>query len=464
MAVATPEPGSFRDNKGRIYYVGDRVFRTITPAGIADFEAVRATGLVDELVGAGLLIAENRVDVKLLGESAADASLVIEHPRLPYISYPYEWSFEALKTAALAHLELHQKALRKNVTLSDATAFNVQFRGAKPVFIDSLSLRMYDEGEFWAGHRQFCEQFINPLLLRSVLGVPHNAWYRGAIEGISAQELGNILPWRSRFSWNILTHVFLQARLQRASGSAQKAAQQAGTRKLAKIGFEQILHGLQRWISKLEPRKSGATVWQNYSSDNSYVDIETERKRDFVQKFIENAAPELVFDIGCNTGDYSILALEHGARRAVGFDFDHGALDHAFRRARELDVDFLPLHLDAANPSPSQGWMQKERQGLLQRARGDAVLALAVVHHLAISKNLPLPEVLGWIIDIAPQGVIEFVPKQDPMVQRLLSLREDIFASYDEESFREAIGAGARIVNSSIVSSSGRTLYWYDRR
>lgn len=464
MAAAIPEPGSFRDNKGRIYYVGDRVFRTIMPAGIEDFDAVRATGLIDELVEAGLLIPEIPVDKSLLGDCAADARLVLEHPRLPLISYPYEWSFEALKAAALAHLELHQKALQKNVTLSDATAFNMQFRGTKPLFIDSLSLRIYEEGEFWAGHRQFCEQFVNPLLLRSVLGVPHNAWFRGAMEGISAEELSHLLPWRSRFSWNILTHVFVQARLQSASGSADKAAQRAKTRKLAKIGFEQILHTLQRWISKLEPRKSGATVWQNYANDNSYVDNETERKRDFVTEFIRSVEPELVFDIGCNTGDYSILALESGARRAVGLDFDHGALDYAFRRARELDVDFLPLHLDAANPSPSQGWMQKERQGLMQRARGDGVLALAVVHHLAISKNLPLPEILDWIIEIAPQGVIEFVPKSDPMVQRLLSLREDIFPDYNEESFRDSIAARARVVNSSMVSSSGRALYWYDRR
>lgn len=464
MATATSEPGSFRDNKGRIYYLGDRVFRTVAPVGVADFEAVRATGLVDELVAAGLLIREDRADKALLGDSAAAASLVIEHPRLPYVSYPYEWSFEGMKAAALAHLELHQKALQKNVTLSDATAFNMQFRGTKPVFIDSLSLRMYDEGEFWAGHRQFCEHFVNPLLLRSVLGVPHNAWFRGAMEGISAEELSQLLPWRSRFSWNILTHVFLQARLQRASGSADKAAKRAETRRLAKIGFEQILHTLHRWISKLEPRKSGATVWQNYANDNSYVDSETEHKRDFVAEFIRNVKPELLFDIGCNTGDYSFLALESGARHAVGLDFDHGALDFAFRRASDLDVDFLPLHLDAANPSPSQGWMQKERQGLMQRARGDGVLALAVVHHLAISKNLPLQEVLDWIVGIAPKGVIEFVPKHDPMVQRLLSLREDIFPGYSEESFRDSIAARARVVKSSVVSSSGRALYWYDRR
>lgn len=463
MAAATPEPGSFRDNKGRIYYADDRVFRTVMPDGAVDFEAVRATGIVDELVEAGLLIGEKRVDKSVLGKSAAGSTLVIEHPRLSFVSYPYEWPFAALKTAALTHLELHIKALQKNVTLSDASAYNIQFRGARPVFIDSLSLRMYEDGEFWVGHRQFCEQFVNPLLLRSVLGVPHNAWFRGAMEGIGAEELRKILPWRSRLSLNILTHVFIQARLQRASGSAEKA-KRASSRKLPKIGFEHMLHGLRRWISTLEPRKDNATVWQNYARDNSYIDDEARHKRNFVSEFVASVAPDLIFDIGCNTGDYSILALESGARHVVGFDFDQGALDHAYRRARERDLDFLPLHLDAANPSPSQGWMQQERHGLLQRARGDGVIALAVVHHLAISRNLPLREVVDWIIDCAPQGVIEFVPKADPMVQRLLSLREDIFRDYDEESFRDCLNTRVRIVKSKVVSSSGRTLYWYDRR
>lgn len=461
MTAAVAETGSFRDHRGRIYYVEDRVLRTVMPVAMDDFNFVRATGLVDDLVDKGLLIGETRVDKALVADNAAE--IVIEHPRLPFVSYPYEWSFPALRSAALLHLDLQLEALKKDVTLTDATAYNVQFRGARPVFIDSLSLRRYVDGEFWAGHRQFCEQFVNPLLLHSKLGVPHNAWFRGALEGIPANELSKLLPWHSRLSWNVLTHVVMQARLQNASGQSDAAVDKAKGRKLPRIGFEQILYGLRRWIQKLEPKKGDATVWQEYAHDNSYVDDEVEKKRAFVAEFVRSIEPGLLFDIGCNTGDYSVLSLESGAGYVVGFDFDVGALDHAFRRAERDGLDFQPLLLDAANPSPAQGWLERERQGLEGRARGDAVIALAVVHHLAIAKNLPLQQVLGWIMAMAPRGIIEFVPKSDPMVQRLLSLREDIFADYDEESFRSIVAAQARIVTSSVVSASGRTLYWYDR-
>lgn len=438
------------------------MLRTVMPVAVDDFRFVRGTGLVDDLVAEGLLIGEQQVDSALLEHEVA--SLVLEHPRLPFVSYPYEWSFAALKSAALLHLDLQLKALQRGVTLTDANAYNVQFRGARPVFIDSLSLRKYADGEYWAGHRQFCEQFVNPLLLRSVLGVPHNAWFRGELEGIAAGELSKLLPWRSRFSWNILTHVIMQARLQNSSGQSDAAVERAKARKLPKIGFEQILHGLRRWVQKLEPRKRGATVWQEYAHDNSYVGDEVTHKRGFVADFVSATKPGILFDIGCNTGDYSVLALESGARYVVGFDFDIGALECAFKRAERDGLDFQSLLLDAANPSPSQGWLEQERQSLSMRARGDAVIALAVVHHLAIARNLPLQQVVGWIMDMAPHGVIEFVPKSDPMVQRLLHLREDIFPHYDEESFRSIVEARARIVKTAVVSASGRTLYWYDRQ
>jgi len=463
MTTVAPEPGSFRDHRGRVFYVDDRVLRTVMPVAIDDFEFVRSSGLVDDLIADGLLVEESRADEALLGRAGADAALILEHPRIPFVSYPYEWSFAALKAAALLHLELHQRALRKNVTLTDASAYNIQFLGARPLFIDSLSLRKYVDGEFWAGHRQFCEQFINPLLLRSVVGLSHNAWFRGALEGISADELSRVLPWHSRLSWNILTHVFMQSRLQSSSSHSEAAVERARSRKLKKIGFEEILYGLHRWISRLQPKSRDATVWQDYALDNSYVDDEVARKRAFIADFVSGVTPGLLFDIGCNTGDYSVLALESGAGYVVGFDFDTGALDHAFRRAQRDNLNFLSLHMDAANPSPSQGWMQHERRGFGERVQGDAIIALAVVHHLAISKNLPLDQVVDWIISMAPQGVIEFVPKSDPMVQRLLSLREDIFADYDEESFRSIVGTRARIIKSSDVSSGGRTLYWYER-
>lgn len=462
MTLTGVESGSFRDPRGRIHYVGDRVLRTVMPIAADDFDFVRSSGLIEQLQQEGKLIDERRVDAATLGGFAQSAEYVLEHPRLPFVSYPYEWSFRALQAAALLHVDVQQAALARNVALTDATAYNVQFIGPKPLFIDSLSFRRYTDGEYWAGHRQFFEQFVNPLVLRAYTGVAHNAWYRGSLEGISAEDLGRVLPWRSRLSWNVLTNVFMQARLQQSS-SASEAASKASKGKLPKIGFEQMLHSMRKWIASLEPRTKTASVWQDYAIDNSYADAEAQKKRQFVADFVQSVRPGLLFDVGCNTGDYSVVALENGASLVVGFDFDHGALDFGYQRAVEGKLDFLPLHLDAANPSPEQGWQQVERMGLQRRTQGDAVIGLALIHHLAIAKNLPLNDVLGWLTAMAPQGVLEFVPKPDPMVQRLLQLREDLFVDYDQSSFENYLRTHARIVRHETVSASGRTLYWFDR-
>ena len=463
MNHVAAEAGSFRDRRGRVFDVDGRIYRSVMPVAVNDYDFVRSTGLIDDVVRDRMLVAESRVDRSVLNGQGDDASFVLEHPRIPFISYPYEWSFSALKVAALFHLDLQLRALSKDVTLTDASAYNIQFDGPDPIFIDSLSFRRYEDGEFWGGHRQFCEQFVNPLLLRSVLGVPHNAWYRGSLEGISARELSQVLPWRSRLSWNTVTNVFMQAWLQRSASASETALETTRTKKLPKIGFEQMLRGLRRWIAGMEPRSDGKSEWQDYARDNSYADEEAPQKRQFVADFVATTKPGLIFDLGCNTGDYSALALQTGAKRAVGFDFDQGALDLAYARARCESLNFLPLHLDAANPSPEQGWLQKERQGLARRAKGDAVLALALVHHLVITHNIPMDTVLEWITSMAPHGIIEYVPKADPMVQRLLQLREDLFDDYEQENFESLLAAHGRIVKSQPVSSSGRTLYNFER-
>lgn len=369
-----------------------------------------------------------------------------------------------MKAAALLQLDLHVAALEDGVTLSDASAYNVQFRGATPVFIDTLSFRRYRDGEFWLGHRQFCEQFLNPLLLRAKLGVPHNAWYRGALEGIAAHELAALLKARHKLSWNVLTHVVLPAAFQARGSAANDAARQVRERKLPLPAFRHMLRELRRWIERLEPLDTGRTVWADYATRTSYRPEEARAKRAFVAEFAAAVRPRQLWDVGCNVGDYAQAALEAGAGCAIGFDADHGALERAFARASAERLDFLPLYLDAANPAPAQGWAQFERHGLAQRARADAVLALALVHHLAIGRNVPLPAVVDWLVGLAPRGVVEFVPKDDPMVQSLLRLREDVFDAYREDAFASALGARAAIVRTDAVSSTGRRLYWFERR
>jgi ribosomal protein L11 methylase PrmA len=236
-----------------------------------------------------------------------------------------------------------------------------------------------------------------------------------------------------------------------------------GRVRLPLAAFRRILLGLRDWIASLEPRDRGKTVWRDYAHSNSYSSDEARAKARFVGEFAAATRPALLFDLGCNSGEYSKAALAAGARLAIGFDFDAGALERAYVRARAERLELLPLHLDATNPSPSQGWAQHERKGLRERGPADGVLALAFVHHLAVAKNVPLDFVVEWVVDLGRAGVIEFVPKADPMVGELLRLREDIFADYSEETFEQALRGRARIIRVEQVSSSGRKLYWFER-
>jgi hypothetical protein len=304
-------------------------------------------------------------------------------------------------------------------------------------------------------------QFLNPLILRAIVGVQPNHWFRGNLEGIPPEDLAPLLSWRQNLSWTIMTHVTAQAALQRRSirsGSTRSPREQ----RLPVAGFKGILSGLRNYISKLQPGNN-ATVWENYAGANSYANTEAAEKREFICKMVEATKPDLLFDLGCNSGDYSQAALDAGAKSVVGFDFDHGALEHAYHRFDATGAPVLPLWLDAANPSPSQGWAQAERKGFAERASADAIIALAFIHHIVIGRNIPLDMALDWLVSMAPTGVIEFPPKNDPMVQRLLSQRDDIFPGYDEANFLALLNQRSKIVSSKHLSEGGRLLVWYDR-
>ncbi|WP_112661799.1 class I SAM-dependent methyltransferase [Microvirga flavescens] len=465
MTSAQRNAGSFRDPSGHVFESAGRIFRTINERARSDYETVRDKGVLTSAVEAGFLIESREIEKPQWKSGLERAAYVVEHPKIDFISYAYEWSFGALKAAALHHLDFQLHLLKQDAVLSDATAYNIQFVGSKPVFIDLLSVRPYREGEFWIGHRQFCEQFLNPLLLQSTLGIAHNTWFRGNLEGIPTADLARALPFKSCFSWNMLSQVILQAKLQaKATDAPDQAIQSAKkTRTLSRTAYEGMLRQLRNWIATLNPANTGKTVWGDYAKDNTYSSDEANEKRRFIAEFAAATRPNVMIDIGCNTGDYSVAALEGGANYVVGFDFDQRALDLAFSRSVEGGLKYQPLWLDASNPSPDQGWRQAERSGFSTRARVDGLIALAFEHHLAIAKNVPLPEVVNWLVDIAPVGVIEFVPKSDPTVQKMLALREDIFDDYTIETFSNALAQRGRIVKQEKVSQSGRTLFFYDR-
>jgi len=449
------DPASYRDSHGYVYFTGDRVFRAVREPGVEDFTFVRSTGLIDRLVARGWLLPESRAEH--LEVVPADARVVLEHPKLPFVSYPYEWSFRALQAAAIRHLDIHLEALNHGVTLADASAFNLQFLGPQPVFIDHLSFRRYRKGEFWAGYRQFCEQFLNPLLLESYRGVPFNAWYRGTLEGIRAVDLSRVLGWT--WSPNVVKHVHMAVALQKLAEGEQgrRFTRWASRQRVPREAFVSLLRNLRRWIDGLRPRS--AAMWTDYADtvDPTY----SEDKRRFVAAFVVTTNVRRLWDIGCNSGLYSEEALRSGASLVVGLDIDPGALNAAFLRAEEKNLAFLPLCADPVNPPGNQGWAERERRGLLARGPLHGALALAIVHHLAIGRNVPLDALVPWLFSLAPQGVVEFVPKSDPKVRQLLELREDIFPDYTEETFLAIVRRHGAIIRTQRLRGSERTLVWY---
>lgn len=453
--------GSYRDRSGRVVEWNNRIFRSLSPAALSHVEHMKAQGDLEQLETHHGLWPSTLLDATEIPPELAAFSpsgRVLEHPRLEFVSYPYEWPFSLLKRAALYHLDVHLAALERNLTLVDGSAYNVQFVGVRPVFIDTLSFVPYIDGSPWIGYRQFCEQFLNPLVLASRLGVGFHGWYRGELNGIPLSDMARLFSWRHKLSLGVFFHITLHARLQekmQRSGQTQGASE----RKIPKARLEAFLKSLRGFVRKLKPRRASDTFWRDYEVDNSYAEPEAQEKLKFVGDVVRRLPGSIVWDVGCNSGAFSEAALQNGAARVIGLDADVGALEAAVARADAKNLPFLPLYADFSKPSPNQGWSQNERPGLLARRNADIVLALALIHHMVIGNNVPLENALDWLLSLAPTGVIEFVPKTDPMIQQMLATREDIFVDYDYDSFVGLLRQRAEITDRMVVSESGRELF-----
>lgn len=453
-------PGSFRDPKGQIIIDGDRIIRLVYAEGAKDYEFVRDQGFYKKLIsGHQLVEVEEVVSHEHQHDFPANTKYVLAHPRLKFISYPYEWPFLMLQSAALFQLDLYLQALANGIILSDASAFNIQFRGGRPVFIDHLSFRPYQDGEYWQAHRQFCEQFLNPLLFYSVFGVPYHHWYRGSMDGLKTTELNRLLPFSSKLSPIIFFHVTMQAYFQEKQTTNNSIKTPA---KLSLQSLQNLIGGLKKQIGRLNISNNLSNDWQYYANKNSYGQAESHAKHKFIEAYVRKVRPATIWDLGCNTGEYSVTALKSGVETAIGFDSDHAALNAGYKRALDQGLNFLPLYMDITNPSPSQGWSENERGGLSAREKPDGIIALALIHHMVIARNVPLDYVIAWLLNLAPTGIIEFVPKDDPMVKVLLRHRQDIFHAYTLDNMLGQIERGARIITKETITASGRILIWYE--
>lgn len=459
------DAASFRDPSGRVYRIDDRIFRLVFPAGANAFETVWASSILQKLADQKRLIRTALLPACDPVHDLFDPGIacVLTHPTFPCITYPYEWPFSALKSAAIAHLDLQLYLLDQGFVLSDASAFNMQFDGAHPVHIDVLSVLPYREGMRWAGYRQFLHQFFNPLVLESRTGVSFAPFFRATLEGVSSDDMLRLLPCHTLLRPGFLLHIVAPAWGERYFHTQRPAAATAAADALPRTRYRGLLLHLRSVIEALQPCYKRTGGWMDYTSTTSYCAREAEIKKELVQSFIQSHRPKLLLDIGCNTGDYAALALEAGTERVIGLDSDRASADAAFRKSAAHRLRFLPLVMDITNPSPSQGWRNIERRSLTERIRADCVIALAIIHHLCIGKNIPLSEVMEFAVSLAPRGIIEFVPKSDPQVVELLRFREDIFPDYGIEAAKANLLRHARILNETRISESGRIMLEFER-
>lgn len=452
--------GSFRDPSGFLFFRDGSIYRQVNTIYKENYDQLINTGFYETLVNSGLLIPHEEVDSEY---SQSDNAYKILKPELiPFISYPYEWSFSQLKDAALLTLKIQKKALDFGMTLKDCSAYNIQFKNGKPVFIDTLSFEKYREGKPWIAYRQFCQHFLAPLALMAYKDIRLNQLFRIYIDGIPLDLARSFLPFRTYLKFPLFLHVHLHTKIQKYFSDKGIKSDKI-EKKISLNSHRGLIDSLESISKKLSWSPKG-TDWINYYQDDSYNADSIKHKKQLVKEFLSKTKPKTIWDLGSNTGIFSRIASNNGIK-VISFDIDPACVERNYLTTVEKgETNILPLLCDLTNPSANIGWENQERNSLADRGPADTVLALAIIHHLAISNNLPLNRIADFFYKISKSIIIEFVPKNDPKVQKLLAQRDDIFPHYTEESFKSEFGRLFRILYAEKISNSERTLYLMERK
>jgi len=460
-AHALRDPASFRDPDNVVLDADGVIYRTLTQQGLANWRGVRDTSFFSAFSDAGKIVPTHELNGSERRLRGFQAPGVLRHERIPFLSYPYEWPFGMLKDASLLHLELLRATLAENLVLKDASPYNVQWKGTAPVFIDVGSFEPLDETRPWPAYRQFCMQFLNPLLLTAYKSVDFQPLLRGRLEGVTPQQCRNHLSLRDLGRRGVFSHVWLHSRLERRyAHNGTPVAEE-----LSASGFNRELilanvKRLERLVQRLawEPPTS---AWSGYDGTESYARNDAELKRTFVRDVVGSQTWPLVWDLGCNDGTFSRLAAR-SARYVVAMDSDHAVVERLYRSlASEGATSILPLVVDVADPPPGLGWRGFERRSLDARGRPTLVLFLALLHHLVITSNVPFAEVATWLRSLDACVVIEFVSADDPKVQELLMRkRAGLHADYSRTTFERALAGKFSVVRRQDLAAGTRTLYF----
>lgn len=450
---------SFRDPSGFVFSHNGIIYRQINKVYKDNFDLLISSGLYEKLTSLGYLVKHE--EVKSVSPQDTDGYKIIKPQAIPFISYPYEWCFSMLKDAAILTLNIQTIALEYGMSLKDSSSFNIQFLEGKPILIDTLSFEKYVEGKPWIAYKQFIEHFLTPLSLMAFKDVRLGRLSSIFLDGVPVDLASSLLPFKSRLNMSLLIHIFAHSATQKKL-SNKKLSSKVLAKKFSLTAFKGLIDNLQSVINNMHwnPTK---TQWANYLEDNNYGKVSLNHKAELTRKFLKIIKPKTVWDLGANTGFFSRIAASQNCQ-VISFDSDFGALEQNYQEiAKSSEKNILPLFCDLTNPTPSLGWTNQERESLVNRGPADAILALALVHHLAISNNIPLPYIADLFAKLAKSLIIEFVPKEDSQVQRLLANREDIFNSYNEEGFEMAFKKYFKVKKKVNITESMRVLYLMEK-
>ncbi len=451
---AGPLSSSFRDPSGFLFRHEGKLYRQINRCYRNDYDLLLSSGLYAELVSKQLLIPHSAASLSLAQRPEAYA--ILEPEPVPFISYPYEWCFSQLKDAALTTLSIQLESLRHGMSLKDASAYNIQFYRGRPIFIDTLSFERFQDGRPWVAYRQFCQHFLAPLVLMAYTDVRLNQLLRVYLDGIPLDQTAKLLPKKTLLRFSLLSHIFLHARAQRRHSSSRVQLDSMVMSRNALLG---LLDNLRETVASLSLRSRSSYWSAYYESTQNYSSSSFEHKKRLVRAYLEKAHPSEVWDLGSNTGIFSLLSAEMNLN-TIALDTDHLCVEQLYRQVSGNSIsNLLPLVMDLTNPSPSLGWNCSERSSLSQRGPTDTLLVLALIHHLAISNNLPFHHIAHFLSGLCHSLIVEFVPKHDPQAQKLLRSREDVFSEYTLETFESHFGRYFDVLAGENIQGTDRRLY-----
>ncbi|OGL53129.1 hypothetical protein A3K55_01220 [Candidatus Shapirobacteria bacterium RBG_13_44_7] len=451
--IRSPDEGSYRDPDGFVFLRGGEVFRQVNMSYKDDYDWLMSSGLYSKLTKEEWLVAHKEVE-KGKGEGGYK---IIKPEQIPFISYPYEWCFSQLKEAALLTLKIELICLEHGMSLKDASAYNIQFVGTKPILIDSLSFEKYKENQPWVAYRQFCQHFLAPLALMATKDIRLGELMKIYIDGLPLDLTERLLPVAAFLDLGILGHIKLNAR---AQGTQIKKPERE--LKLSKRSLLSLIRHLYSTVEKLRLKRV-KTEWGNYYQETNYSKKAFGDKQRLVKKYLLKTRAKKVIDLGANSGVFSKIAADIGAE-TVSVDIDPLAVEKNYKNFRKGKDKILPLVVDLTNPSPALGWENLERKAFLDRAGVETVMALALIHHLVIGHNLSFEMIAKSLARMGKYLIVEFIPKEDSKVQILLQNREDIFDNYSEKFFEDIFKKFFKILDSQKIKDSKRIIYLMERR